>query len=161
MCCKVIQTKIINALLATTLLASVVVGFEMLATDGYLWSAAQSHALGLLAFTILALVLAAAVLRLPMRFTKYAKYAFVGAALLSTIELLLMIGDTFLGAPNGTPQAAFTAYLLSDIAFVALLGIQPVILATGLTAALLVSRKVRPIETVRVSHQVEVPAAVS
>lgn len=156
-----IRTKIINALLGTTLLASVIVGLEMLATDGYLWSAAPSHALGLLAFTILALALAAAVFRLPRRFTKYAKYAFLSAALLSTVQLLLMVGDTILGAPNGTSQAVFAVYLLSDTAFVALLGIQPVILVTGLTAALLVSRRVRPVQTTRVSQRLEIPTTVS
>lgn len=161
MYCKVICTKIITALLASALLASVSVGLEMLATDNFLWSAAPSHAFGLLAFTVLALVLAVGVLRLPRRFTRYTKYAFLGASLLSTVQLLLMVGDTIVGAPNGTPQEVFTAYLLSDLAFVALLGIQPVIFVTGLTAALLVSRKVRPVRTVIASRRVDVPAVVN
>ena len=150
--------KIVDALLASTLLASVAIGLEMLATDNFLWSAALSHALGLLAFTILALVLAVALLRLPVSFTRYAKYAFLGSSLLSTIQLLLMVGDTIVGAPNGISQAAFSAYLYSDSAFVALLGIQPVTVTTGLSAAHLLSRKVRPLRPERVSQRAQVPA---
>ena len=150
--------KIVNALLASTLLASVAIGLEMVATDSFLWSAAPSHAIGLLAFTLLALVLAVALLKLPVSFTRYAKYAFLGASLLSTIQLTLMIGDTIVGAPIGISQAAFSAYLLSNSAFTALLGIQPVTVTTGISAALLLSRKVRPLRSERVSLRAQVPA---
>lgn len=154
----VIQTKIVNAVLASTLVASALVGFEMLATDRYLWIAAPTHALGLLAFTTLALVLAYGVVRLPARFTRYAKYAFLTAVLLSTAQLVLMVGDTIAGAPSGVPQAAFAAYLLNDSAFLVLLGIQPLVLLSGLAGTVPLGRRVRHVEAERTMQLVEVPA---
>ena len=135
----VIQTKIANAALGSTLLASVIVGIEMLATDSYLWRVAPDHAFGLLGFAILALILALAVLSLPRQYASYTKYAFLGAAFLATVQLALMIGDTIVGAPMGVAQDAFRTYLLSNISFVTLLGIQAITSLTALAATRTIS----------------------
>jgi hypothetical protein len=155
----VIRTKIINAVLASTLLAAVAVGTEMLVSDTWLWSAAPTHAMGLLGLTVLGLFFAFGVLKLPTQYARYARLTFAGAALLAAVQLLLMVGDTIVGAPGGVPQDAFRAYLLSDPAFVTLLGIQPITLLTGLAATMTVTRKRKPVE-VETRQQIEVPAMV-
>ncbi len=68
----------------STLLCSVIAGVEILATDGYLWAAAPSHAVGLLVFAATTLFLSLGVLILPQRYSEYARYGFIGAVLLST-----------------------------------------------------------------------------
>jgi hypothetical protein len=95
------------------------------ASDGWLRAVAPSHANGLLAFAVFDLVLAVAVLVVP-------RLAYVGALLLSMIQVVAMAGDAFTFTPAGTLQSAFRAYLLGDTAFVALLGIQ--LAVAGITA---------------------------
>src|SRR5205807_8226570 len=60
------------------------------------------------------------------------KLAYEGALLVSTTQIIAMLGDALTFTPAGTLQAGFRAYLLGDSAFVALLGIQ--LAVAGITA---------------------------
>ena len=117
--------RITQSVLTPILLVSGLVGAWIVASDGWLRAVAPSHANGLLAFAVLDLVLAVAVLVVP-------RLAYIGALLLSMIQLVAMAGDAFTFTPAGTLQSAFRAYLLGDMAFVALLGIQ--LAVVGITA---------------------------
>ena len=117
--------KTAKTVLSLTLLVSGLIGVWIAANDGWLWAVAPSHAYGLLAFAVLDLILALVVIVVP-------RLAYVGALLVSTTQVAAMAGDALTFTPTGTVQAAFRAYLLSDAAFVALLGIQ---LAVGVIAA--------------------------
>src|SRR6266566_266921 len=102
--------------LIPTLLVSGLVGTWIAASDGWLRAVAPSHAYGLLAF---------AIIEIP-------KFAYAGALLVSIAQVAAMAGDALTFTPTGTLQAAFRAYLLGDIAFLALLGIQ--LAVAGMTA---------------------------
>jgi len=117
--------RIIQTVLASTLLASGLVGTWIVANDGWLRAVAPSHAYGLLAFAALDVVLALVVMTVP-------KLGYVGALVVSMTQVVAMAGDALTFAPAGTLQAAFRAYLLGDTAFVALLGIQ--LAVAGITA---------------------------
>ena len=117
--------RIIQTVLAPTLLASSLVGIWIVANDGWLRAVAPSHAYGLLAFAALDAILAFVVIVVP-------KLAYEGALLLSITQVIAMLGDALAFTPMGTLQAAFRAYLLGDSAFVALLGIQ--LAVAGITA---------------------------
>jgi uncharacterized membrane protein YhhN len=95
------------------------------ANDVWLRAVAPSHAYGLVAFAALDLVLALVIIVVP-------KIGYVGALLVSMTQVAAMAGDALTFTPTGALQAAFRAYLLSDIAFVALLGIQ--LAVAGITA---------------------------
>jgi len=114
-----------RTVLASTLLASGIVGTWIVANDGWLRAVAPSHAYGLLAFAALDVVLALVVMTVP-------KLGYVGALVVSMTQVVAMAGDALTFAPAGTLQAAFRAYLLGDTAFVALLGIQ--LAVAGITA---------------------------
>ena len=114
------QTLLIPALLVSGLL-----GVWIAASDAWLRAVAPSHAYGLLAFAAFDLVLVLAVIVVP-------KPGFVGALLVSLIQVLAMAGDALTFTPSGTLRAAFRAYLLGDTSFVVLLGIQLVV--AGITA---------------------------
>ncbi len=114
-----------RTVLAPTLLISGLVGVWIVANDGWLQAVAPSHAYGLLAFAALDIVLALVVIVAP-------KLAYAGALLVSITQVVAMLGDVLTFTPAGTLQAAFRAYLLSDVAFVALLGIQ--LAVAGITA---------------------------
>ena len=116
---------ITQSVLTPILLVSGLVGAWIVASDGWLRAVAPSHANGLLAFAVLDLVLAVAVLVVP-------RLAYIGAFLLSMIQVAAMAEDAFTFTPAGTLQSAFRAYLLGDTAFVALLGIQ--LAVAGITA---------------------------
>ena len=70
-------------------------------------------------------MLAVAIIEIP-------KFAYAGALLVSIAQVAAMAGDALTFTPTGTLQAAFRAYLLGDMAFLALLGIQ--LAVAGMTA---------------------------
>ncbi len=111
--------------LTPTLLVSGLVGMWIVASDGWLRAVAPTHAYGLLAFAALDLVLALVVMAVP-------RIAYAGALLVSIAQVAAMAGDALTFTPTGTLQAAFRAYLLGDMAFLALLGIQFAV--AGITA---------------------------
>ena len=120
--------RIAQIVLTPTLLTSGLVGIWVVASDGWLRAVAPTHAYGLLAFAILDLVLALVVIAVP-------RIAYAGALLLSITQVAAMAGDALTFTPTGTLQAAFRAYLLGDMAFLALLGIQ--LAVAGMTATAL------------------------
>ena len=116
---------IAQIILTPTLLVSGLVGMWIVASDGWLRAVAPTHAYGLLAFAVLDLVLALVVMAVP-------RIAYAGALLVSITQVAAMAGDALSFTPTGTLQAAFRAYLLGDMAFLALLGIQFAV--AGITA---------------------------
>ncbi len=117
--------RIAQIILTPTLLVSGLVGTWIVASDGWLRAVAPTHAYGLLAFAVLDLVLALVVMAVP-------RIAYAGALLVSIAQVAAMAGDALTFTPTGTLQAAFRAYLLGDMAFLALLGIQFAV--AGITA---------------------------
>jgi len=117
--------RIAKIILTPTLLVSGLVGMWIVANDGWLRAVAPTHAYGLLAFAVLDLVLALVVMAVP-------RIAYAGALLVSITQVAAMAGDALSFTPTGTLQAAFRAYLLGDMAFLALLGIQFAV--AGITA---------------------------
>ena len=117
--------RIAKIILTPTLLVSGLVGMWIVASDGWLRAVAPTHAYGLLAFAVLDLVLALVVMAVP-------RIAYAGALLVSITQVAAMAGDALSFTPTGTLQAAFRAYLLGDMAFLALLGIQFAV--AGITA---------------------------
>ncbi len=132
---RVTTKTITKGVLSSALMASGLVGVQILTTDEWLWNAGPTHAYGLMIFAFFALVLAGAVWRLP-------KYALVGALLLAVIQFAAMTADLFIGAPAGVQQSEFRIYLLGNTAFVILLEIQPIVLgiAIALTGRIPLSR---------------------
>ena len=114
--------KIVRLILSAALAASALAGIEILLTDYWLWSAAPTHAYGLIAFVALdaALILGT---------WRAVRHAFFGALLIATIQLGSMLGDIITGQPIGTPAAAFRSYLLADTAYLGLLVTQGLIMA--------------------------------
>ena len=117
--------RIAKIILTPTLLVSGLVGMWIVASVGWLRAVAPTHAYGLLAFAVLDLVLALVVMAVP-------RIAYAGALLVSITQVAAMAGDALSFTPTGTLQAAFRAYLLGDMAFLALLGIQFAV--AGITA---------------------------
>ena len=109
--------RVTQALLVLTLIPSAILAVWVVATDGFLRAAAPSHEYGLLTFAILDILLSLIVFVAP-------RVADVGAFAAAIFQLAAMLGDAFTFTPAGTMQSAFRAYLLSDVGFVALLGIQ-------------------------------------
>jgi hypothetical protein len=114
--------RIVRLILSAALAASALVGIEILSTDYWLWSAAPTHAYGLIAFVALdaALILGT---------WRAVRQAFFGALLTATVQLVSMLGDIITGQPAGTPAAAFRSYLLADTAYLGLLVTQGLIMA--------------------------------
>lgn len=128
------KMKPINMLLCVVLLISAAVGSYILATDSYLKSTAPTHADGLAAFTVIDLVLIVGVWRRP-------RIAIIVAVLLGLVQMAAMGGDVFFGtltfSSNVTTAAAFSSYLLGDMAFLTLLGVQVVLILVGIAAFVL------------------------
>ncbi|TMI22089.1 hypothetical protein E6H36_12350 [Candidatus Bathyarchaeota archaeon] len=116
-----------RAVLTPTLFVSGLVGAWIVATDGWLRAIAPSHAYGLAVFAALDVVLAIAVRGMP-------RPAYAGAFLVSLAQFVAMAGDALTFTPAGTLQGAFRMYLLSDTAFVALLGIQVAVAGISVAA---------------------------
>jgi len=93
-----------------------------LSTDYWLWSAAPTHAYGLVAFVFLDV-------GLILGLWRGAQLTVFGALLIATLQLVAMLGDIISGQPTGTPAVAFRSYLLADTAYLGLLIIQGLILA--------------------------------
>jgi hypothetical protein len=114
--------RIVRLILSAALAASALVGIEILSTDYWLWSAAPTHAYGLIVFVALDAVLIVGTWRAV-------RPAVFGALLTATIQLSAMLGDIIQGQPAGTPAAAFRSYLLADTAYLGLLVAQVLIMA--------------------------------
>ena len=116
----------LRPVLSITLIVSALAGLLIVVSDQYLWYAAPSHAYGLVAFVAMDLGLAAIIWRKPWL-----------AALLSTglatVQVIAMIGDVLTYSTPDVTQEAFRSYLLNNREFVALLLIQPIILALSLS----------------------------
>ncbi len=129
--------KPIDMLLSVVLLISAAVGSYILATDSYLKSAAPTHAYGLAAFTVIDLVLIIGVWRKP-------RVAIIAAVLLGLVQMGAMGGDVFFGtftfSSNITTATAFSNYLLGDLAFLTLLGVQVMLILVGIAAFVLGGR---------------------
>jgi hypothetical protein len=119
--------RIVRLILSAALAASALVGIEILLTDYWLWSAAPTHAYGLIAFVALDNALIFGMWR-AMR------AAIFGALLIATIQLVFMLGDIITGQPAGTPAAAFRSYLLADASYLGLFVAQVLIMAIAVGA---------------------------
>ena len=109
--------KIVRDVLSLSLLSSGTVGIQVLVSDKWLWSAAPSHAYGLIVFILIDLVLVGATL-------KRTGPATLGAAFLAVLQLGAMLADLVGGAPMSTPSMAFRSYLLTDSSYLGLILIQ-------------------------------------
>ena len=114
--------RILRLILSAALAASALVGIEILSTDYWLWSAAPTHAYGLIVFVALDAVLILGTWRAV-------RPAVFGALLTATIQVSAMLGDIIQGQPAGTPAAAFRSYLLADTAYLGLFVAQGLIMA--------------------------------
>lgn len=114
--------RIVRLVLSCAVAASASVGVQILSTDYWLWSAAPTHAYGLMVFVALDFVLILGMWRAT-------RLAIFGAPLTATIQLTAMLGDIIGGQPFGTPAAAFRSYLLADTAYLGLLITQGLIMA--------------------------------
>lgn len=108
--------------LSLALVASGLVGAQILASDTWLWSAAPSHAYGLVGFVAIDLVLAGALLW-------RARSATIAAATIGLFQLGAMLADAATGQPVGVAPSAFKSYLLNNASYVWLLYIQLAIVA--------------------------------
>jgi hypothetical protein len=113
--------RIVRLVLSTALAASALVGTQILSTDYWLWSAAPTHAYGLLAFVALDLGMILGIWRVT-------RLGILGALLTATVQLGAMLGDIIAGEPAGLPAAAFRNYLLTDTAYLGLLFTQGLIM---------------------------------
>ena len=114
--------RIVRLILSAALAASALVGIEILSTDYWLWSAAPTHAYGLIVFVALDALLILGIWRAV-------RSAVFGALLTATIQLSVMLGDIVQGQPAGTPAAAFRSYLLADTSYLGLFVAQGLIMA--------------------------------
>jgi hypothetical protein len=117
--------RTVRPILSIALAASALVGIQILSTDYWLWSAAPTHAYGLVAFVALDALLILGTWR-------GARLAVFGALFTATVQLVAMLGDILSGQPTGTPVASFRNYLLADTAYLDLLIIQGLILAIAI-----------------------------
>ncbi len=116
-----------KAAVSAVLLISALIGSIMLLTDRFLWSAAPSHAYGLIVFVAVDVGLAAAIWRVT-------RLAILGSALLGLIQFAAMAGDVFVGGPVSMSTALWRQYILGDVYFVVLLGMQLVVIVVALVA---------------------------
>ena len=137
--------RIAKIVLTPTLLVSSLVGMWIVASDGWLRAVAPTHAYGLLAFAVLDLVLALVVIAIP-------RLAYAGALLISMTQVVAMAGDALIFTPTGTLQAAFRAYLLGDMGFLALLGIQLAVAGISVAAIALPHGVRRAVHFSRFGH---------
>ena len=119
--------KVVRLILSVALGASALVGIQIMATDFWLWSAAPTHAYGLMVFVALDLALILGVWRAT-------RPAIFGALLTATFQLVAMLGDIIGGQPAGLPAAVFRNYLLANTAYVGLLVTQGLIMIIAIGA---------------------------
>ena len=133
--------RIAVSAVSVALAISAVLGVAILATDGYLWESAPSHAYGLIVFV-------AADVSLALAIWKMTRISLVGAALLGVVQFAAMLGDVFTGEPAGLPLSSWQQYILGDGYFVALLAMQLALV----TLAVVVIRYLRPVGFARPSQ---------
>src|SRR6266571_1400320 len=140
--------KVVRDILSLALVASGLFGIQILLSDKWLWSAAPSHAFGLVGFVLIDLVLVVATLR-------RIGIAALGATLLASVQFGAMLSDLVAGQPEGVPSIAFRNYLLSDAAYLSLLFIQIaiVIVAIEALATSLFHRHDRVLRVLHFQHQ--------
>lgn len=114
--------RIVRLILSATLAASALVGVQILSTDLWLWSAAPTHAYGLMTFVALDIALIFATWRTT-------RFAVFGALLTATVQLTAMLGDIVAGEPAGLQVSVFRNYLLADKSYLGLLITQGFIMA--------------------------------
>lgn len=114
--------RIVQDVLSGALLASGLVGIQILVNDRWLWAVAPSHAYGLIGFVLIDIVLVAAALR-------RIGLGALCAILLGTTQLSAMLADLVGGQPDGVPAIAFRNYLLSDTSYLSLLLMQIAVIA--------------------------------
>jgi hypothetical protein len=119
------RVRIIRLALSAALASSALVGVQILTTDFWLWSAAPTHAYGLMAFVALDFALVYGVWRRT-------RLAVFGAVLTATVQLAAMMGDIIAGEPAGVPGSVFRSYLLADTAYLGLLTTQGIIMAIAI-----------------------------
>lgn len=117
--------RIVRLVLSVALAVSALVGVQILSRDYWLWSAAPTHAYGLMVFAALDIVLILGLWRAT-------RLAIFGAILTATVQLFAMLGDLTGGQPSGTPAAAFRSYLLADTDYLGLLIAQAFIMAIAI-----------------------------
>jgi len=117
--------RIVRLILSVALAASALVGVQILSTDLWLWSAAPTHAYGLMTFV----ALDAALIFGAWRATRL---AIIGALLTATVQLVAMLGDIFAGEPAGLPATVFRNYLSADTAYLGLLVTQGLIMTIAI-----------------------------
>src|SRR5256886_16848227 len=103
------MNEMVRLVLSAALGASALVGVRILATDYWLWSAAPTHAYGLMAFVALDFVLIVAVWR-------GTRLSILGGLLTATVQLVAILGDIVAGGPAGLPAAVFWSYFFADAA---------------------------------------------
>ncbi len=109
--------RIVRDTLSLTLVTSALVGIQILVSDQWLWTAAPTHAYGLMGFVSIDIILAAAVLSKTI--------LGAGAAILIAVsQLAAMLADRVVGQPVGVTAAAFGNYLLNDTSYLVLLAVQ-------------------------------------
>ena len=117
----------VREVLSAAMLLSGTVGILILLTDQYLWSAALSHAYGLVAFVAVDTIVALALWRKIW----FGSLLSIGLAI---VQGTAMLADVLTYSTPDVSQQAFRSYLLGNPAFVALLVMQPVILVLAVGA---------------------------
>ena len=119
------KTRIAFAL-SVGLFLSAELGGNILSSDAFLWAAAPTHALGLVAFVGIDLLLITAL-------WGGFRYAGTLCIVMAAVQFLAMAGDLAgLQPPSGMTASAFRNYLLGNILYVPLFALQPAIAALGL-----------------------------
>jgi hypothetical protein len=117
--------RIVRLILATALAVSAFIGFQILSTDYWLWSAAPTHAYGLIVFVALDIALIIGTWRAT-------RFAIFGTLLTAIVQFGAMLGDAIAGEPAGLPAAVFRSYLLADTAYLGLIITQGLIMAIAI-----------------------------
>lgn len=126
--------KKVQLVVSVLLIASAAVGIEIMRRDSWLWSASPVHAYGLIVFVTLDLVLAGTSWRVT-------RLATTGSALFGGIQIAAMVGDVFMGQPAGVPAGVWESYLLGDMPFTVLLGLQVVIVAWAILSTRIIANE--------------------
>src|SRR5260370_30925906 len=110
----------IRTILSGSLLVSAVIGTSIVFTDTYLWSAAPTHALGLIGFIALDIALAIA-------FSNRISLASLLSIALSAVQASAMLAYVLTYSTPDVPQKAFRVYLLNNPMFIGVLIVQLVL----------------------------------
>ncbi len=127
--------KKLQAVPPVLLVASAALGIEILWTDSWLWSS-PVHSYGLIAFVVFDLVLATVG-------WKATKLAATGSGLFGAIQFSAMVGDALMGQPAGVPARAWESYLLGNLSFMVLLGVQMLIVAWAILSSRVIAKQMQ------------------